>query len=78
MITAIEFCSRYVEWLEMIDQTIRAEYYPAIREMYKFDPHDLISPVACFCNEGSAFGFIYLSMLNVHKRLQEKPDAIIQ
>ena len=71
MITAIEFVDRYIEWLEVIDHTINENYYPAIRQMYVRDPHDLISPAACFTSEDHAIGFIYCTLLMTHKRLQE-------
>ena len=71
MITAIEFCSMYIEWLEMIDHTINENYYPAIRQMYVTDPEDLIRPVACFTSEEHAIGFIYCTLLKTHKALQE-------
>jgi len=77
MVSAVEFCGMYIEWLEMIDATIREDYYPAMRQMYVTCPEDLISPVACFRNEGDAIGFIYLSMLKVYKQLQESKSATI-
>lgn len=78
MVSAIKFCEKYIEWLEMIDATIRDEYYPAMRRMYVTPPEDFISPDACFRCEGDAIGFIYLSMLKIHKELQESKSADIQ
>jgi hypothetical protein len=76
MITAVEFTTRYIEWLEEIDQVINDKYYPAIRVMYCTDPHDLISPVACFVSEEHAIGFIWKSLVMTHKqRLKENANA---
>ena len=77
MITAIEFTDRYIEWLEQIDQVINEAYYPAIQVMYCTDPHDLISPAACFASEEHAIGFIWKSLILTHKKLQkENHDAV--
>ena len=72
MLTAVEFTTRYIEWLEEIDQVINDKYYPAIRVMYCTDPHDLISPVACFVSEEHAIGFIWKSLVMTHKQLQKE------
>jgi hypothetical protein len=71
MISAIEFVDRYIEWLETIDAMIHESHYPAIRRMYYQDPHDLISPVACFTSEEHAIGFIVALLMKTHKQMQE-------
>jgi hypothetical protein len=75
MITAIEFCDRYIEWLEMIDATINEIYYPAIRKLYCIAPQDLITPVACFTNKEHAVGFIYCTLLKMHIQLQKSQEV---
>ena len=71
MISAIEFCSRYGEWLEMIERSVTGSHFKAIRQMYETNPEDLISPAACFTSEEHAIGFIYCTLLKTHKILQE-------
>jgi len=72
MITAIEFVTRYVEWLEGIDHCIAQELYPAIKKMYCRDPHDLITPHACFASECHAIGFIWCELIKTHKQLLQE------
>jgi hypothetical protein len=72
VINAIEFCARYIEWLEEIDHVINEAYYPAIRRMYITAPQDLISPVACFYNDEHAIGFIWNTLVKTHKGMQKE------
>jgi hypothetical protein len=71
MISAIEFIDRYIEWLEQIDAMLNESHYPAIRRMYCKDPHDLISPVACFSSEEHAIGFIVSILMKTQKQITE-------
>lgn len=72
MISSIEFCRRYTDFLEIIDHVIKPEYYPAIRKMYETDPHDLVTPTGCFTCESAVIGFIFSVMLNTHKKLSKE------
>lgn len=70
MISASEFVDRYTEWLEIIDATLRPEYYPAIRRMYITDPHDLVTPESRFSSQASAIGFLFCMIITTHKQLK--------
>jgi hypothetical protein len=71
-VSAVEFCELYVPILEQIDHTILPEYYPAIRNLYRTDPHDLVTPEQVFVSRDHVVGFIYCLLLREHKRLIER------
>lgn len=71
MISAIEFCDRYGEWLEIIETAVTGSHWKAVRKLYETDPQDLISPVACFTSEEHAIGFIFALLLKTHKQMKE-------
>jgi hypothetical protein len=75
-VSAVEFCRIYVEILEEIDHCILPEYYPAIRNMYRTDPQDLITPFAMFVSRAHAFGFIYALLIREHRRLQKRESNV--
>ena len=70
-VSAVEFCERYIGWLEMIDPVIKPEYYPAIRKLYCTAPQDLITPEAMFVSAEHAIGFIWCMLINTHKQLNK-------
>jgi len=72
LLTATEFCEiHYIAILEEIDQCLRDAYYPAIRVLYKTDPHDLVSPEAVFCDRNHAVGFVWQILITIHKGFKE-------
>jgi hypothetical protein len=75
-VSAVEFCRIYIEILEQIDHCILPEYYPAIRNLYKTDPHDLVTPQTCFVSRDHAFGFIYGLLIREYQRLQKRESNV--
>jgi hypothetical protein len=74
LVSSTDFCAIYIAILEQIDHTIMPDYYPAIRNLYRTDPRDLISPLACFASRDHAFGFVYCLLIREHKRLTERAN----
>ena len=74
LVSSTDFCAMYIEILEQIDHTILPDYYPAIRNLYRTDPRDLITPFACFSSRNHAFGFVYCLLIREHKRLTERAN----
>jgi len=72
LVSSTNFCLIYIEILEQIDHTIMPEYYPAIRNLYRTDPRDLVTPENVFVSRDHAFGFIYCLLIREHKRLTER------
>lgn len=72
MISAVEFCDRYGEWLELIESALTGSHFKAIRKLYETDPEDLISPVACFTSEDHAIGFIFSLVVKTHNQIKEE------
>jgi hypothetical protein len=68
-VSAIEFVTKYVDWLEVIDHVVKPEYYPAMRKMYCIDPHDLVRPDTFFTSESHAIGLIWCLMMKTHKQI---------
>jgi hypothetical protein len=72
LVSSINFCRMYIEILEQIDSTILSAYYPAIRNLYRTDPRDLVTPEQVFISRDHAFGFVYCLLIREHKRLTER------
>ena len=58
MMTAVQFIEQYTAIVEEFDQIAHSDTYPAIRRLYCIDPHDLITPYACFVSLEHARGFV--------------------
>jgi len=71
LLTATDFCEiHYIAILEEIDQCLRESYYPAIRILYRTDPHDLVSPETVFVDRNHAVGFVWKLLIKIHKGLK--------
>lgn len=76
MLTATEFCSRYIGWLQTIEQVTKPEYYPAIRNLYETDPQDLVTPTALFTSESACIGFLWVRMVHIHEELSKEAASV--
>lgn len=64
---AIEFVTRYPEYLQEIRDVIGPELFPLVEELESIDPHDLIRPEAWFQSENEARGFVWTMFIRKTK-----------
>lgn len=60
---AIEFVTRYPDFLQEIKSVIKPELFPQLDELEQVDPHDLIRPEVWFAKENDARGFVWSMFL---------------
>jgi hypothetical protein len=60
---AIEFVSKYQNYITEIEQVVKPEYLPAIERLRDNDPHDLVRPESWFQSEADARGFVWTMFL---------------
>ncbi len=65
---AIEFVTRYPQFLEEIKSVIKPEFFPQVDQLAAIDPHDLVSPDTWFPNESAARGYVWSLFLNLAKK----------
>ena len=56
---AIEFVVNYENYLTEIEQAVKPEYLPIIKELKEIDPHDLVRPESWFQSESEARGYVW-------------------
>jgi hypothetical protein len=56
---AIEFVSRYEQYLDEIRSVIIPELFPQLDVLAQIDPHDLVIPETWFHNENDARGLVW-------------------
>lgn len=57
---SIDFVNNYPSYVKMVEKTVKPEYYPVIRAMYKTDPHELIEPDHYFSSAHEAIGYVFI------------------
>lgn len=72
LLSAIDFCERYVEFIEIVEQVVSPAYYPAIRLLYVSAPQDWIQPDDCFSSENEAIGFVFKQVISTQKRINNE------
>jgi hypothetical protein len=55
---AIEFVSRYSDYLSLLEQVVKLEFLPSLQKLKDTDPHDLVSPERYFNSETEAVGLV--------------------
>ena len=65
---AIEFVTRYPEFIQEIRAVVRPELFPLVDELESIDPHDLIRPEAWFSSENDARGFVWTMFMKLAKK----------
>ena len=60
---AIEFVTRYPDYINHLESVVKPEYLPAIRKLRERDPHDLVKPEHYFNSEAEAVGVVYRMFL---------------
>jgi len=71
---AIEFVSKFPDYLQTIKKVTKEEYYPVLESMEEWEPHDLVKPDSWFQDENSAIGFVYRLFLREVKNSEKKPQ----
>lgn len=71
LLSSIEFCSRYVEFVGIVEQVVLPSFFPAIRALYETAPEDGISPDDCFASENEAIGFVFKQVIRKQKELND-------
>ncbi len=56
---AIEFVTKYEQYLTEIEQVVKPEYLPVIEKLRDIDPHDLVRPDAWFQGSANARGYVW-------------------
>jgi len=62
---AIEFVTRYPDYLAQLEAAVKPEYLPAIRKLRERDPHDIVKPEHYFNSEAEAVGVVYRMFLRL-------------
>ena len=65
---AIEFVTKYEQYLTEIEQVIKPEYQPVIEKLRAIDPHDLVRPDEWFQTESAARGYVWTMFLKESKK----------
>ncbi len=65
---AIEFVVNYENYLTEIEQAVKPEYLPIIKELKEIDPHDLVRPESWFQSESEARGYVWSMFLRELKK----------
>ena len=65
---AIEFVVNYENYLTEIEQVVKPEYLPIIKELKEIDPHDLVRPESWFQSESEARGYVWSMFLRELKK----------
>jgi len=68
---AIEFVTRFAQYVDEIRSVTRPELYPQLDELAQTDPHDLVTPETWCPTDYSARGFVWSTFLNFLKEAQE-------
>ena len=56
---AIEFVTKYDQYLTEIEQVVKPEYLQVIEKLRAVDPHDLVRPDAWFQGAANARGYVW-------------------
>lgn len=72
MLSASQFCEQYTAIVEEFDHIAHSDTYPAIRKLYCIDPHDLISPHACFVSLDHARGFVATLLMKMAAEMKKE------
>jgi hypothetical protein len=56
---AIEFITKYPEYVQEIRDVIRPELFPLVDQLAAIDPHDLVRPEAFFLSVQDGRGFVW-------------------
>lgn len=56
---AIEFISRYPEYISKIEKVVRPEFAPVIKKLKEHDPHDIVKPEHYFNSDAEAIGVVF-------------------
>ncbi len=75
MLNAMQFTEQYTAIVEEFDHIAHPDTYPAIRQLYCIDPHDLISPEACFVDMSHARGFVATLLMKTVAEMKRKAVA---
>ena len=65
---AIEFVSKYENYLTEIEQVVKPEYQSAIERLRENDPHELVKPDTWFQGENNARGYVWSLFLQEIKK----------
>ncbi len=65
---ALEFVVNYENYLTEIEQAVKLEYLPIIKELKEIDPHDLVRPESWFQSESEARGYVWSMFLRELKK----------
>ena len=55
---AIEFISRYPEYIGQLEKILNPAYLPALHKLKKVDPHDIVRPEHYFNSSAEAMGVV--------------------
>lgn len=72
MLNATQFIKQYTAIVEEFDHIAHPDTHPAIRRLYCIDPHDLISPHACFVSLDHARGFVATLLMKMAAEMKKE------
>lgn len=67
-ISAIQFVSRYEQYVKEIKKVCKPKYYSIVTQMLNVDPHDLVTPKAWFSDDQAARGYVWSMFLSEAKK----------
>ena len=68
---AINFIRNYQYYLEEIENVIKPEFLPILKELKVKDPHNLIRPDTFFTSESDARGFVWTLILRQVRKMDK-------
>ena len=68
---AIEFISRYPDYISQLEKVVRPEFEQVIKELKALDPHNIISPEHYLNSEAEAMGVVFKLFLKKLKNYQQ-------
>jgi len=68
---AFEFVMNYEKFMKEIENSIKPELLPILKNLKETDPHDLITPETWFVNTNQARGFVWNLFLQYVSKSQE-------